>query len=258
MSVKNNLDFIKSEFSSDEKIIENAFKLEILYKRYKHIIWGALGVVAILAVFLGAKSLIVESNAQKSSEILSNLLKNPSDDNLRASLQKSNENLYNLFLLKESLDKGNTADLQGLESAKNEFVQYLANYHLGSFERDSALLEKSDKYALGDLAKIESAYMMIQNGKIADAKNILNTIPTDSQLAEIARILAHTTITKKEVAKAKDLGESNAKDLSKSSESNAESSADSADSSKSKDSSDSRDFSNSSDSSKSNNSNKGE
>ncbi len=234
MSVKNNLDFIKSEFSSDEKIIENAFKLEILYKRYKHIIWGALGVVAILAVFMGAKSLIVESNAKKSSEILSNLLESPDDDNLRASLQKSNENLYNLFLLKESLDKGNTADLQGLGSAKNEFVQYLANYHLGSFERDSALLEKSDKYALGDLAKIESAYMMIQNGKIADAKNILNTISSDSQLAEIARILAHTTITKKEVANPKDLSESSAKDSSDSPESKAESAVDSSKSTDSK------------------------
>ncbi len=230
MSVKNNLDFIKSEFSSDEKIIENAFKLELLYKRYKHIIWGVCGVVAILAIFMGAKSLIVESNAKKSSEILSNLLENPDDDNLRVSLQKSNENLYNLFLLKESLDKGNTADLQGLSEAKNEFVQYLANYHLGSFERDSALLEKSDKYALGDLAKIESAYMMIQNDKITDAKNILNTISADSQLAEIARILAHTTITKKEVANPKDSPESNVDSL----KSKAESSADSSESNKGK------------------------
>ena len=236
MSVKNNLDFIKSEFSSDEKIIENAFRLELLYKRYKHIIWGVCGVVAILAIFVGAKSLIVESNAKKSSEILSNLLESPDDDNLRASLQKSNENLYNLFLLKESLDNGNTADLQGLSEAKNEFVQYLANYHLGSFERDSALLAKSDKYALGDLAKLQSAYMMIQNGKITDAKNILNTIAADSQLAEIARILAHTTITKKEVANPKDSPESKAKSSADSSESKAESATDSSESSKSTDS----------------------
>ena len=135
---------------------------------------------------------------KKSSAILAKLLETPDDENLRASLQKSNENLYNFFLLKESLDKGNTADLQGLSEAKNEFVKYLATYHLGSFERDFALLDKSDKYALGDLAKLESAYIMIQNGKISDAKNILNTIPQDSQLIEIAKILVHSSITKKE------------------------------------------------------------
>ncbi len=217
MSVKKNLDFIKDEFSSDEKIIENAFRIELLYKRYKHIIWGALIVVVAFAVFVGVKGLIVESNAQKSSAILAKLLETPDDENLRTSLQKSNENLYNFFLLKESLDKGNTATLQELTNANNEFVKYLATYHLGSFERDSALLDKSDKYALGDLAKLESAYIMIQNGKISDAKNILNTIPQDSQLIEIAKILVHSTITKKEVVK-----DSNPKDLS---ESKADSSA---------------------------------
>lgn len=217
MSVKKNLDFIKGEFSSDEKIIENAFRIELLYKRYKHIIWGALIVVVAFAVFVGVKGLIVESNAQKSSAILAKLLETPDDENLRTSLQKSNENLYNFFLLKESLDKGNTATLQELTNANNEFVKYLATYHLGSFERDSALLDKSDKYALGDLAKLESAYIMIQNGKISDAKNILNTIPQDSQLIEIAKILVHSTITKKEVVK-----DSNPKDLS---ESKADSSA---------------------------------
>ena len=223
MSVKKNLDFIKGEFSSDEKIIENAFRIELLYKRYKHIIWGALIVVVAFAVFVGVKGLIIESNAQKSSAILVKLLETPDDENLRASLQKSNENLYNFFLLKESLDKGNTATLQELTNANNEFVKYLATYHLGSFERDSALLDKSDKYALGDFAKLESAYIMIQNGKISDAKNILNTIPQDSQLIEIAKILAHSTITKKEVVK-----DSNPKDLSESkTDSNAKDSKDS-------------------------------
>lgn len=211
MSVKKNLDFIKGEFSSDEKIIENAFRIELLYKRYKHIIWGVLIVVVAFAVFVGVKGLIVESSAQKSSAILAKLLETPDDENLRASLQKSNENLYNFFLLKESLDKGNTADLQGLSEAKNDFVKYLATYHLGSFERDKDLLDKSDKYALGDLAKLESAYILIGQGKINDAKNILNTIPQDSQLIEIAKILAHSTITKKEVVK-----DSNPKNLSES------------------------------------------
>lgn len=229
MSVKKNLDFIKSEFSSDEKIIANAFRIELLYKRYRHIIWGVALVVVAFVAFLGVKSLIVESNAKKSSEILTKLLESPSDETLRADLQKSNENLYNLFLLKESLDKGNTADLQSLAESKNEFVKYLATYHLGSFERDFDLLNKSDKYALGDLAKLESAYILIGQGKIADAKNILSTIPQDSQLIEIARILTHSTITKKEANPkdlAQDLGESNAKDSGESSgESNADSSA---------------------------------
>ena len=201
MSVKKNLDFIKSEFGSDEKIIESAFKLEVLYKRYKHIIWA----VAVCAVVVGAiwfiKSHIAESNAQKSSEILRELSQNPRDEKLMADLEKNNVDLYQLFLLKEALENGNTADLQRLGEAQNEFVQYVANYHLGSFERDSALLEKSENYALGDLARIESAYILLKDGKAKEANEILQGISSDSALNEIAKIVAHSTIHAKSTAK---------------------------------------------------------
>lgn len=194
MSVKNNLDFIKNEFSSDEKIIEKAFKLEILYKRYRHIIIGVLvGVIALVA-FLSIKFYITENNAKKSSEILGVLLENPSDIVLRESLQKNNANLYNLFLLKESLDNGNTADLETLSTQNNDLVAYLANYHLGSFERDANILSKSEEYTLGDFAKIQEAYMLIKDGKANEAKNILSTIPQDSPLNEIVSLISHSSI----------------------------------------------------------------
>lgn len=193
MSVKKNLDFIKSEFGSDEKIIESAFKLEILYKRYKHIIWAvAVCVVAVGAIW-AIKSYIAESSAQKSSAILRELSQNPDDEKLRADLEKNNANLYDLFLLKNALEKGNVADLERLKDSK-DLVGFLANYHLGSFERDSAILGKSEKYALGDLAKLERAYILFKEGKANEAKEILQGIPSDSAMSEFAKILAHSAI----------------------------------------------------------------
>lgn len=200
MSVKNNLNYIKSEFSSDEKIIENAFKLEVLYKRYKHIIWSVLLGVAILVAFLSIRFYVTESNAKKSSAILESLLENPNDENLRLSLQKSNASLYNLFLLKQSLESGNVADLKTL-SKQSDLVAFLANYHLGSFERDNAILSNNQNYALGDFAKIQESYMLIKDGKINEAKNILSTIPSDSPLNEIVAIISHSSI---KLNKAKD------------------------------------------------------
>lgn len=193
MSVKKNLDFIKSEFGSDEKIIESAFKLEILYKRYKHIIWAvAVCVVAVGAIW-AIKSYIAESNAQKSSAILRELSQNPNDEKLRADLEKNNADLYDLFLLKDALEKGNVADLERLKDSK-DLVGFLANYHLGSFERDSAILGKSEQYALGDLAKLERAYILFKEGKANEAKEILQGIPSDSAMSEFAKILAHSAI----------------------------------------------------------------
>ena len=194
MSVKKNLDFIKNEFNSDEKIIENAFKLEILYKRYKHIIWAVAVCAVVVGVIWVAKSYITESSAQKSSAILRELSQNPSDEKLRADLEKNNADLYQLFLLKEALEKGNVADLERLKDSK-DLVGFLANYHLGSFERDSALLGKSENYALGDLAKLERAYILLKDGKANEAREILQGIPSDSALSDIAKILAHSTIS---------------------------------------------------------------
>ncbi|MGX3010260.1 hypothetical protein ACWIUD_01675 [Helicobacter sp. 23-1044] len=201
MSIKNNLNFIKNEFSSDEKIIEGAFKLEILYRRYRHIIWGA--VIAVIALFavLGIKNYIAESNAKKSSAILEKLLENPSDETLRADLQKSNKNLYELFLLKDALNNGNIAQLQEVaqnadkkNANESDLAQFLANYHFASFERDVENLSKSGKFAIGDFAKVQEAYLLLKDGKISEAKNILSAIPSDSTLKELVDLLYHSTI----------------------------------------------------------------
>lgn len=198
MGIKNNLNYIKDEFSSDEKLIQNAFRLELLYKRYKYYIWAILGVIIFLGVGFFIKDIIVENNANKSSAIFSKLAENPSDTNLKNELKNTNEKLYRLFLLQEALNAGNLADLKEL-GAKNDLIGYIANYHYGSFERDTGVLNKIDKYALGDLARVETAYILMMDNKISEAKNILQKISQDSQLTPIAQSLLHFSITKNDI-----------------------------------------------------------
>lgn len=196
MSVKNNFNFIKSEFSNDEKMIENAFRLEILYRRYKHIIWS-LGIIIVLVLaFLGIRSYYIEHNASKNSKILASLLENPSDENLKSELKNGSEKLYSLFSLKQALDNGNIAELEELSNnASDEFVKYLATYHLASFNRDSTQLS-NEKFSLGDFAALQEAYLLINDNKIAQAKEILSKIEETSALRESANILQHYTISK--------------------------------------------------------------
>lgn len=197
MSIKNNLDYIKSEFSNDEKLIENAFKLEILYKRYKKIIFLIGGIIVACVVFFSIKFYYTEHNAVKYSEILVQLSENPNDEALRNDLKNGNEKLYRLFILQQALNTSNIAQLEELSSGNNsDFVDYIASYHLGSFERNATMLKKIDKYNLSDLAKLQEAYLLINENKITDAKNILNKIPQDSSLSESAKMLLHYTILK--------------------------------------------------------------
>ncbi|MDE6886253.1 MAG: hypothetical protein K2P17_04375 [Helicobacteraceae bacterium] len=197
MSIKNNLDYIKSEFSNDEKLIKNAFKLEILYKRYKKIIFLIGGIIVACIVFFGIKFYYTEHNAVKYSRILVQLSENPNDEALRNDLKNGNEKLYRLFILQQALNTSNIAQLEELSSGNNsDFVDYIASYHLGSFERNATMLKKIDKYNLSDLAKLQEAYLLINKNKITDAKNILNKIPQDSSLSESAKMLLHYTILK--------------------------------------------------------------
>lgn len=196
MSIKNNLDYIKNEFGNDEKIIENAFKLEILYKRYKYIIWtiGALIVVAIL--FYGIHIFYKEANAQKYSSIYSSLLENPANEELKNKLQKGNLELYNMFILQQALLNGNIADLEYVSKQKDNLISTIALYHLGSFDRSVEILGKVNKDPLGDLSKFQQAYGLINENKISEAKIILDSIPQNSSLNQMAKLLSHYTISK--------------------------------------------------------------
>ena len=51
MSIKDDVKYVKAELSGDEKILESAFKIEELYKKYKFVIWGI--VVALILAFAG-------------------------------------------------------------------------------------------------------------------------------------------------------------------------------------------------------------
>jgi len=44
MSIKDDMDYVKKELSADEKMIESALKMESLYKKYKFLIWGVVGI----------------------------------------------------------------------------------------------------------------------------------------------------------------------------------------------------------------------
>lgn len=196
MNIKNDLNYIKNELGSDNKILENAFKLEQIYRRHRRVIWALGAGILIAVIAYAASSIYTHYNTQKYSAIYDELSQNPSDTALRENLKSGNPKLYNLFLLQQALNEGNVNTLKDLGESKDTIVAFLAHYHLASFERDSAALERVWDGALGDLARLQSAQDLISAGKISEAKIILDKIPMDSSLHNIASMLLHTTALK--------------------------------------------------------------
>ena len=196
MSIKNNFDYIKNEISSDGQLLENTLKLEIFYKKYKYIIWAILVVVVFGGISYQLYSYYNEKNIQKYSEIYSKLLNDTSNTALQDELKRGNPKLYDLFMLQQALKDGNINQFMETKDSKSSVVSSIASYHIGSFERDISVLKNVDKYTIGDLSKLQQAYILINENKINDAKIILGEISKDSNLYNFASLLSHYIITK--------------------------------------------------------------
>lgn len=196
MSIKNNFDYIKNEISSDGQLLENTLKLERFYKKYKYIIWAILVVVVFGGISYQLYSYYNEKNIQKYSEIYSKLSNDASNTSLQDELKRGNPKLYDLFMLQQALKDGNINQLMEIKDSKSNVISSIASYHIGSFERDISVLKNVDKYTIGDLSKLQQAYILINENKINDAKIILGEISKDSNLNDFASLLSHYIITK--------------------------------------------------------------
>ncbi len=201
------LEAIKSEFQNDEKLLENAFKLERFFKKYKFVL---IGIVAVCVVWVGAVVLsdyIDEKNAQETTQIYNQLLASPQNTILRENLAKKAPNLYDAFIY-ANLAQEKEARLQELENltiSKNELIAQMASYELASLKGDKELLnsiskpssnKKDSSNALQDFAKIQEAYLLLKENDITKAREVLKGVSSDSSLDSIARQMEHFGIDK--------------------------------------------------------------
>jgi len=189
MSIKDELQHVKVELSSDEKILESAFKLERVYKKYKKLIWG-LVILAILGIggSMGWKA-YQQNTLLAANDAFLTLQKDPGNAEALAVLKAKNPELFSLFQLQEALKKKSAAQLKALENTRDPVVSDIAKYH-------AALLEGKvvDSVYYHDMAVIIEAYDDLKAGRKSEAKSKLSLIAETSPLAKIARLLKHATI----------------------------------------------------------------
>ena len=190
MSIKDELNYVKEELSSDEKLLENAFKLERLYKKHKIKIWA---VVAVVVLGFGAKVAISsyqEHKLMKANDALLKLMNRPDDKSALNELKDYNPKLYNLYLYSTSVDKKDNKALQSLSKNEDFLLSDLSRYHLNVLSSKAG-----DSKYYSDLSALEKAYIALKNGKKSEAKAILSMISENSTVAGIAKYLKHYTLT---------------------------------------------------------------
>lgn len=189
VSIKDDVNYVKKELSGDEKVLESAFKLESLYKKYKFQLWG---VVAALILFFGGQAVMNamhEAKLVKANEAFLTLQTNSDDANALNVLKENNPALLALYNYAQAAKKQDIKALESLATNSNGVIADASGYTAGVLSRKPV-----DSKLYKEMVLFEEAYLAIVAGDVKTAKDKLELIDERSPLAVVTDFLRHSTI----------------------------------------------------------------
>ncbi len=194
MSFRNDMDMVKEELNSEEKFFEKAVITERFVKKYKNVIIGSFVAVVVVAFANIAYDINKQNTIESANKALSDLSKDANSIDALAKLKSLSPNLHDVWLYSKAVADKDLAALEKFKDSKAMLVGDLASYEIAQNTKDAA---KLDAYALAqnavykDLAQVQSAVLLINEGKIEAAHQKLSLIGEQSPLNTIAKALLH-------------------------------------------------------------------
>jgi len=194
LSLKNDLDMVKEELSSEEKFFEKAVITEKFVKKYKNLMIASV----ILVVILISANIAYDINKQNTKDAanvaLLELMNDATNVAALTRLESLSPALRDAWVYSQAVMSRDVTALESLKSSKDLIISDLASYELAVESKDKLTL---DSYALKqnsiykDLAHIQSAVLLIESGNTTEAHEKLSQISIDSSLAQVAAALMH-------------------------------------------------------------------
>ncbi len=194
LSLKNNIKMVKEELNSEEKFFEKAVMTEKFVKKYKNLMIGSLVVVVAVVGANIAYDINKQNNIKSANQILSTLNTNPDNSQALKELKKTSPSLYDAWLLSKAIVNKDVATLKELKNSKVMLVGDLSTYELAQNSKD---IDALNNYAAKqnsiyrELAQVQSAVMLMHEGKTDLAHQKLATISEQSSLNKVAQALLH-------------------------------------------------------------------
>lgn len=182
MAVKENIDYIKSELSSQEQFLENAIKSERFFRRNKRIFITIAVIVVVAIIGYGVLNAIKESDKTETNKAYNTLINNPSDESAKNLLIAKNPSLYALFVIKTAQDSNSTT-----------LIDEAINLDIDPLLKDILQNLKGHKSAkiLSNYNALVDGYELLKDDKIEAAKSEFAKIPLNSPLQSIVKNLEH-------------------------------------------------------------------
>ncbi len=193
MSIKENVDYVKTELSSEEKFLENFVKGERFFKKYKTLIFGFIAVIFIGIVAIFIKNNIDESNKFEANIAFNKVLENSNDTQALADLKDKNPQLYDIAKFLQAKNEAKQTDINvPLLKELSKYQTALTNKSIS--ELDNLSMQKD--FLLKEFAIFNKALLLTNEGKFNEAKTALALIPETSKAYELAKLLNHYLLTK--------------------------------------------------------------
>ena len=190
MSIKENVDYIKSELSSEEKLLEGFVKSERFFKKYKNLL-----IALVVAIVLGSIFYVVKKSFDESNKYESNLLLN---SYLEKGDEKALEDLKNKNLYEVALYLKAKKDEKSVEISL-PILKELLEFELAKKDSNLEALDKlsmKGDFLLKDYALFNKALILTNEKKYQEAKDTLAKISNDSRTIELVNLLNHYLLTK--------------------------------------------------------------
>ena len=189
MGIKDEVKFVKTELSGDEKVLESAFKLESLYAKHKTKLWA---VVVGIVLFFGVRTTLDamhEAKLVKANEAFLALQKNSDDAKALEMLKENNAGLFELYSYAQGAANQDVKALESLRTSTNAIIADASSYTTGILAKKPV-----DSKLYNELALFVEAYLAIGAGDVKTAKAKLDLIDERSPLSVISGFLKHSTI----------------------------------------------------------------
>ena len=194
MSIKNDIEMVKEELTSEEKFFEKSVITERFVKKYKNMIISSVVAIIVLVGANIAYDMNKESTAIAANEALNELFVDSKNIQALARLKTLSPDLHDAFIYSRAVADDDIKALEKLKSSKANLIGDLADYESMKNSKDVSVL---NAYAMKqdsiykDLASVQNAIVYISNGNTQKAHEVLSSINDTSSLSKVAAALSH-------------------------------------------------------------------
>lgn len=188
MGLKENINAVKEEISTEEQFLEGMIKSERFFKRNKKYIIAALVLLAFGAGGYAINDVMAGARLKTSNAAYQALLKDANNTSALETLKAKNPKLYQMFIFETALAKGDVEALKSVSLSKdNPILADLATYQLSQLDANAT--PKGE--LLSGMVLLQEGYELLKEKKVEEARLKFAQIEASSPLKQIAKNLEH-------------------------------------------------------------------